>query len=271
MGFGRSRATYRRGPFDDEPMNRHPARRTGRLIAIGGLLVIAAAALPGFAAAAAGDASPDAWVQIGTSMFTAAAAGLLAFGIANGAGLAMLTAGPFAALLVIGAVTNGLTDGMAGLATLVGALLALAGLAVAVLLDTDSPPIGRGRPSRESVVIGILILHVAAMLARLAGFATLSMVGGLIGFSEYWTVPVDAAILMGLVIAGVTLQWRSAISRAMVALTLAASGAAYLTSFTSDDGVGALVFKAVIVVTAGVGIALAALEPPVTAARGENP
>ena len=204
-------------------MNLHPAHRTGRLIAIAGLVVIAAAALSGLVAVAAGDTSADAWVQTGTSMFTAAAAGLLALGIAKGAGLAMLTARPFAALLVIGALTNGLTHGTAGLATLVGALLALAGLAVAFLLDADTPPMGRGRPSRESVVIGILILHVAAMLAWLAGFATLSMVGGLIGFSEYWTVPVGAAILVGLVIAGVTLQWRSAISRAMVALTLAAS------------------------------------------------
>jgi hypothetical protein len=155
----------------------------------------------------------------------------------------------------------------------VGALTVLGGLtalAIGPRMAGDRPASPRRKPRWETVVRMILIIHVIVMVGWVVNFAMFTMLAGLIGFQDFWTVPVGVTIVITLVVAGVTYAPGSSSGRIIAAAGLAGSASALLYSLQFAEFLVSQVVIVVLVALAVAGIVVVILENHLTTPRAES-
>jgi hypothetical protein len=247
-----------------------------RQIAIGGLILIAAS---GIIAAATTTSTSDTsqgaerWVLLGSGLFTALLSLILAWFVAHALVLAYWLAAALAILMLVGVVTDGSANVGAMIPAAVGSLMALAGLlalAAASQLGSDRDAARTLKPAWATVIRIILVIHLVAMLGWVANYAMFTMLSGLIGFQDAWTVPFGIAVVAGLVVAGVTYRPGSSGGRLMAAAGLAGSSAALLYTLQTDQSPVTQVVIVALVALAITGIVVMTLETHLTTPGGTS-
>jgi hypothetical protein len=241
-------------------------RSLPRQIVVGGLIVMAAS---GFIDAATttptgpSDATTAAerWVLLGGGLFTALVSLILAWFVARSFMPAYWLAAAQAAVTLLGVAADSFAPVGAAIPAVVGGLTTLAGLGA---LTVSSPP-GRDGPrkfgpGRATVIRIILVIHLVAMLGWVANYAAVTMLAGLIGFQDFWTVPFGIAIVAGLVVSGVSYHPGSSGGRIAAAGSLAGSSAALLYPLQSDQSPVTQVVIVALVALAITGIVAITLE-----------
>jgi len=205
-------------------------------------------------------------VLLGGGLFTALVSLIIAWFVARSFMPAYWLAAAQAAVTLLGVAADSFAPVGVAIPAVVGSLMSLAGLAALTIssqLRRDGP--WKFGPGRATVVRIILVIHLVAMLGWVANYAIFTMVAGLIGFQDFWTVPFGIAIVAGLVAAGVTYRPGSSGGRIAAAASLAGSTAALLYPLLSDQSPVTQVAIVALVVLAIAAIAAVTLERhPVT-------
>jgi hypothetical protein len=248
-----------------------------RQIVVGGLIVMAAS---GFIDAARttptglSDATTAAerWVLLGGGLFTALVSLILAWFVARSFMPAYWLAAAQAAVTLLGVAADSFASVGAAMPAVVGSLMTLAGLgALTVSSQLGSPRDGPRtfKPLRATVVRIILVIHLVAMLGWVANYAIFTMLAGLIGFQDFWTLPFGIAIVAGLVVAGVSYHPGSSGGRIAAASSLAGSTAASLYPLQSDQSPVTQVVIVALVVLAIAAIVVVTLEGHLATPAGD--
>jgi hypothetical protein len=79
----------------------------------------------------------------------------------------------------------------------------------------------------NSVIRGLLVIEMGGMLAWLSGYAYLSLLGGLIGFYEFWRLPLGIGVVALLLLAFWVFEYASE-GRFLAVVAFVAAGAAIL-------------------------------------------
>ena len=105
----------------------------------------------------------------------------------------------------------------------------------------------------NSVIRGLLVIETGGTLAWLSGYAYLSLLGGLIGFEEFWRLPLGVGVLALLLLSFWGFDYASE-GRLLAVAAFVAAGAAILFS-DRWDGLLAQVLRFGLVTCALIGIA----------------
>lgn len=259
-------------PIAHDPRVSKPSARADqklpRRILVAGLLVIAASGVMTAASMAPTSAvdpqsAPMRWVAIGNGLFTTLLGLTLAWFAARSLVIAYWLAAAVAVLLLLASVSSDSAWTWSSVAPVIGGLTTLAGVATlagsSLARNRTAGAPGLRLPWATTLRI-ILVVHLVAMLGWVSNYLIFTVIAGLIGFRDFWTVPFGIAVVATLVVGGVMYRADSTPARLVAMGGLTGSTAALLYSLSSGQSPVTQVIIAILVGLAIAGILIASLD-----------